>query len=60
MLYDKTKPQVVQKLLPQVSIRERHNILVIDPNDGDLKDARDEDDNIIISESILRSLLPHQ
>ena len=31
-----------------------------DPNDGGLKDARDEDCEIIISDSTLRSLLPPQ
>ena len=30
------------------------------PIDGGLKEARDEDDNIIISDSTLRSLLPPQ
>ena len=33
-----------------------HNIHVSYPNDGGLKYARDEDDNIIISDSTLRSL----
>ena len=60
MLYDHTEPTLVPKLLLQVSIRELHNSLVSDPNDGGLKDARDEDGKIIISESILRSLLPPQ
>ena len=60
MLYDQTEPQLVPKLLLQVSVRELHNSLVSDPNDGGLKDARDEDDNIIISDSTLRSLLPPQ
>ena len=41
-------------------VRELFNSLVIDPIDGGLKDARDEDGNIIISDSILRSLLPPQ
>ena len=41
-----------------MSIREINNSLLSDPNDGGLKDARDEDDNIIISDSTLRSLLP--
>ena len=41
-----------------MSVRELHNSLVSDPNDGSLKYARDEDDNIIISDSTLRSLLP--
>ena len=41
----------------QVSVREPHNSLVSDTNDGGLKDARDEDDNIIISDYTLGSLL---
>ena len=60
MLYDHTEPQPVPKLLLQVSVRELHNSLVSDPNDGCLKDARDEDGKIIISDSTLRSLLPPQ
>ena len=43
-----------------MSVRELHNILVSDPNYGGLKDARDEDGKIIISDSTLRSLLPPQ
>ena len=60
MLDDQTEPQLVPKLLLQVSVRELHNSLVSDPNDGGLKDARDEDGKIIISDSTLCSLLPHQ
>ena len=41
-------------------MRELHNSLVSDPNDGGLKDAKDEDGNIIISDSTLLSLLPPQ
>ena len=37
-----------------------HNSLVSDPNDGGLKDSRDEDNDTIISDSNLRSLLPPQ
>ena len=55
-----TEPQLVTKLLFQVSIRELHNNLVIATKDGGIKEARDEDDNIIISDSTLRSLLPTQ
>ena len=58
MLDDQTEPQLVSKLLLQVSVRELHNILVSDPNDGGLKDARDEDGNIIMSDSTLCSILP--
>ena len=43
-----------------MSVRELHNNLVSDPNYGGLKDARDEDGKIIISDSTLRSLLPPQ
>ena len=43
-----------------MSVRELKNILVSDPNDGGLKDARDEDSNIIISDSTLRLLFPPQ
>ena len=60
MLDYQTEPQLVTKLLFYVSVRELHNSLIIDPNDGGLKDARYEDGNIIISEYTLRSLLPPQ
>ena len=60
MLDDQTEPQLVPKLLLQVSVREIHNSLLSDPNDVGLKDAWDEDGKIIISDSTLRSLLPPQ
>ena len=60
MFDDQIEPQLVPKLLLQVSVRELHNILVSYPNDGGLKGSRDEDDNTIISESTFRSLLPPQ
>ena len=41
-------------------VRELHNSLVSDTNYGGLKDARDEDDNIIISDYTLCSLFPPQ
>ena len=55
---DQTESQLVPRLLIQVSIRELHNRLVSDPTGGVLKYTRYEDDNDIISDSILRSLLP--
>ena len=58
MFDDQTEPQLVPKVLLQVSVRELHNSLVSDPNDGGIKDARNEDGKIIISDSTLRSLLP--
>ena len=60
MLYNQTEPQLVPKCLLRVSIREPNNSLVSDPNVGGIKEARDEDDNIIISDSTVRSLLPPQ
>ena len=41
-------------------VRELHNIIVSDTNYGGIKDARDKYDNIIISGSKMRSLLPPQ
>ena len=55
-----TEPQLVPRLLLQVSIRELHNNLVSDSDNGGIKEARDEDDNIFISDYTLRSLLPPQ
>ena len=55
-----TEPQLFPKLLLQLSIREIYNSIVSATKDGVLKEARDEDDNIIISDFILRSLLPPQ
>ena len=60
MLDDQTEPQLVPKLLLQVSVRELHNSLVSDPNDGGIKDDRYEDGKIIISDSTLRALLTPQ
>ena len=47
-------------MLLQVYVIELHNSLVSDTNDSVLKDARDEDGNIIISDYTFRSLLPPQ
>ena len=60
LLDDQTELQLVPKFLPRVSVTKLHNSLVSDPNDGGLKDARDEDSNIIICDSTLRLLLPPQ
>ena len=60
LLYDQTEPTLVPKLLLHVSVKELHNSLVSDPNDGGLKDTRDEYGKIIISDSTFRSLLPTQ
>ena len=60
MLDDQTEPQLVPKLLFQVSVRELHISLVSDPNDDGLKYARNEDCKIIIGDYTLRSLFPPQ
>ena len=53
-----TEPQLVSEKIFQVSVIELNNNLVIATNYSGLKKARDEDDNIIISDSTLRSLFP--
>ena len=52
-----TEPQLVPKLLLQVSVRELRKNIVRDTDNGGLKEAIDEDDNIIISDSTFISLL---
>ena len=55
-----TEPQLVPTLLLHVSVREIHNNLVRATIDGGLKEARHEYDNIIISDSTLRSIFTPQ
>ena len=55
-----TRLKIIPELLLQVSVRELHNSLVSEPDDGGLYEARYEQNNIIISDSTLRSLLPPQ
>ena len=55
-----TESQLVLKLLFKVSVIELYNKLVSSTIDGGIKETRDEDDNIIISNSTLRSLLTPQ
>ena len=50
---DQTETQLFPNVLFQVSVIELHNRLVSDTNDGGIKDDRDEDYNIIISDSTL-------
>ena len=52
---DHTEPQLFSKKLLQVSVREFHNIRVSETDYGGLKDERDEENNIIISDFLLRS-----
>ena len=55
-----TETLLVPKLLFQVSVRELHNNIVSNADNGGLKEARYEDDIIIIIDYILRSILPPQ
>ena len=57
---DYTEPQPVPNFLLQVSVRELHNNLVSVTIYGVLKEARDEYDNIIISDYTIHSLLSPQ
>ena len=52
--------KLVPKFLLQVSAIELHNNLVSDKENDGLKEAIDKDNNIIISDSTSRSLLPPQ
>ena len=60
MFDDQKEPQLVPKTILRLYVRELPNSLVSDPSDGGIKYARDDDDNIIISDSSLRSLFPPQ
>ena len=53
-----TELQLVLKLLFQFYVRELHNKLVRATINGELIEERNEDDNIIISDFTLSSLLP--
>ena len=55
-----TETQLVPKYLLQVSVREIHNNIVSAKIYCGIKESRYEDDNIIISDSTLRPLLPPQ
>ena len=55
-----SKPQLVPKLLPQVSTRELHNSMVSPPEEFVIKEAIDVDNNVIINDSTLQSILPPQ
>ena len=54
------EPQLVPKLLFWVSVRELHNIVVIPPEEVIINEARGACNNIIISYSTLRNILPPQ
>ena len=55
-----TELQLVPNFLQYVHVPELHNSLVSDTYYGGIKEARDADNNIILSYYTLRSLLPPQ
>ena len=55
-----TGPQLVPKLFLQVYVRYINNNIVSNTDNSGLKEARYEDDNILISDSTLCSLFPPQ
>ena len=55
-----TRPQIVTKLLLQISVRELHNSLVSDPVGVVVKEATYAENIIIIGDSTLLSLLQPQ
>ena len=50
----------MKKWLLQVPIQELHNSMLIPPGEYGLKEARDFNNNIIISDSTLQYILPPQ
>ena len=53
-------PQLVSKHLFWVLVKALHNIMVIPPEEGGLKEARYSENNSIISDSTIRNILPPQ
>ena len=51
---------MIPRLSLQLYIRELHNIIVSTPYEGSLKNARDEENNIIISYPTIHNILPPQ
>ena len=59
-IYGHTELQLVPTLLLQVSVRKIYNNLFSDTYNGGLKEARYEENNIIIIDSTLHSIFPPQ
>ena len=57
---DHSETKLVTKLLLQVSVSKLHNSIASPPKEGGRKEARDAENNIIISDSTLQSILPPQ
>ena len=59
-IYCNSKKQLMPKLSLQVSVRELHNSTVSPPEEGGLKEASDVNNYIIIINSTLQYIIPHQ
>ena len=59
-IYGHTESQLVLKCLLRVSVQEVRNKIISETVDGGVKDARDAENDVIISDSTLRSFLPPQ
>ena len=59
-IYEQVEPQLVPNCLLQVLFIELHSIMAISPEDSVIKEAIDEDNNIIISDSTFCKILPSQ
>ena len=57
---DHSETQLVTKLLLQVSVSKLHNSIASPPKEGGRKEASEAENNIIISDSTLQSILPFQ
>ena len=59
-IYGHSGPQLVSKMLLKVSVREIHNGILSPQEKGVIKEERYVDNNIIIIDSTLQSILPPQ
>ena len=55
---DKTEAEMVTKWFFKVSVRKLYKRIFSDKNDGGIKEAKNKENNIIISDSKIRTLLP--
>ena len=52
--------KLIPKLLLHVSVQEIYNSMASPPEEGGMKEERDKDNNIIVSDSTLSNILPPQ
>ena len=59
-IYGNSQKQLIPKVLLKFYVQNYHNRMVSPTEEGGLEEARDEDNNIIISDSTLQNILPTQ